>query len=362
MLKLTFMSFNTLTRLLPLVLLLVSSFLFAQKSRPANSLEMKLSPENDAWHVEGNVRISEKTGFPAAIYQVNFPVTKAEPEIMAREYLLLNRALLGLSTDNIQNLKLHAVRQTQTGVTVLLRQMWKGLPVDKNTEMTIRITPDNVVSFVMNGLQYGINLANITPTVTAAAARQLVIDRLNMGGNISYEANKLMVLYHNDKDYLVYNVIAVSDQPVGEWEAYVDAQAGILLKVEDVSAYHHHEPLENNLPWTFGPLTTVNGTGNIFNPDVLSTANAVYGATGFADGSDASSAQLTAQNQLITLLDITLNVGIHSLVGPYAEIKDFEAPNKGLFTQASSAFNFLRFDDAFEAVNCCWAGAGRKGT
>jgi hypothetical protein len=352
LLKLTFMSFNMLIRLLPLVLLLVSSFLFAQKPRPSNSLEIKLSPENDAWHIEGNMRISETTGFPAAIYQVNFPVTKAEPETMVREYLLLNRSVLGLTTDNIQNLKLHAVRQSQTGVTVRLRQMWKGLPVNKNAEMTIHITPDNVVSFVMNGLQSGVSLANITPTITATAASQSVINRLNMGGNISYEANKLMVLHHDDKDYLVYNVTEVSDQPVGEWEAYVDAQAGTLLKVEEVSAYHHHEPLENNLPWTFGPLTTVNGTGNVFAPDPLSTANAVYGTTGYVDGSDANIAQLIAQNQSITLLDITLNAGIHSLVGPYAEIKDFEAPNKGLFTQASSAFDFLRFDDAFEAVNC----------
>ena len=42
---------------------------------------------------------------------------------------------------------------------------------------------------------------------------------------------------------------------------------------------------------------------------------------------------------------------MYTLLGPYAEIRDIEAPFKGLFSQASDTFNFNRFDDAFEAVN-----------
>jgi hypothetical protein len=54
----------------------------------------------------------------------------------------------------------------------------------------------------------------------------------------------------------------------------------------------------------------------------------------------------------VTLLDINFTGSMYELVGPYAEIVDFESPNNGLFSQASSNFNFSRDDDAFEAVNC----------
>ena len=126
------------------------------------------------------------------------------------------------------------------------------------------------------------------------------------------------------------------------------------LKLSDVAAYHH-DPNANSfsaVPLATGPLTTVNGTGNVFNPDPLAPPNAVYGTGGYTDASDANSTDLTAQVQNKTLLDITLTGSTYSLVGPWAEIKDTEAPNYGLFTQASSAFNFLRADNAFEAVNC----------
>ena len=95
----------------------------------------------------------------------------------------------------------------------------------------------------------------------------------------------------------------------------------------------------------------VNGAGNTFDPDPLTTATQPYGGS-YVDGSDANARVLTAQLKNRTLLDITNTGGTHFLTGPYAEIIDFESPFKGLFSQASSTFNFDRADDAFEAVNC----------
>jgi hypothetical protein len=53
----------------------------------------------------------------------------------------------------------------------------------------------------------------------------------------------------------------------------------------------------------------------------------------------------------VTLNDIQFAGGLYTLIGPFAEIQDFESPFKGLFSQASSTFNYNRFDDAFEAAN-----------
>lgn len=94
----------------------------------------------------------------------------------------------------------------------------------------------------------------------------------------------------------------------------------------------------------------VNGTGNVFDADPLSSAHVAYGGA-YVDGADANAAVLTAQLQSKTLNQIDLTGGVHTLRGPFASIQDFEAPAKGLFTQASATFAFDRNADNFEAVN-----------
>src|SRR5207249_512839 len=96
----------------------------------------------------------------------------------------------------------------------------------------------------------------------------------------------------------------------------------------------------------------VDGTGYVFDPDPLSVAHATYGAAGYTDAADVTSAQLDAARASRTLPSITdLGGGTFKLQGPYAEVVDSELPSKGLFTQAGSTFNFDRAADAFEAVN-----------
>lgn len=328
----------------------ISNTALSQKPIPNASLEIKLPAEDEGYYFNGNNRILNRTQFPVALYQVNYKVTAAPPETMAKQYLFANKGLLGLTDFDIDNnLFLHHTRVDDGGTIVRFRQHYKGIAVNSNAEVTIHINKDNTVDYVMNGFRYGINLTSIIPAIAAAAAKQIVVNHLSAAGVVSFESNKLMVLQHNGQNYLVYKVVLGCDQPVGEWDAFVNAQSGIILKVEDAAAYHNKKG-NGNRKAKSPDKVLVNGTGNVFKPDPLTTATAVYGGS-YVDGSDANAAVLTAQLMNVSLLDITLSAGIYSLVGPYAEIRDFEAPSKGLFTQASSAFNFDRNADGFEAVN-----------
>ena len=333
---------------------LLSLPLAAQKPHTPHPATISLDRPESAWHMEGNRRMSDKTGRPAAIYQENYTPQSVEPEAIAREYLTARRDELGLTPEEIQNnFKLHHIRPSETGRTVRLRQVWKGLPVNHNAEVTIHINPKGVVDWLQNGYEYGVDLQVVTPVFALDQARQKVLNHLQMGTATRYETSELMVLHHDDHDYLVHHLNFLLDEAVGEWDAYVDALTNELLKVEDVSFYYHHEdPEEQALPyiWLCAP-PTVSGTGNVFRPDPLTTALATYNVGGYTDNNDADAGVLTAQNQSVTLQDIELNAGTYKLKGPYAEIVDFESPAKGLFTQATSTFNFNRSDDAFEAVN-----------
>lgn len=318
---------------------------------PANGLEIKMAPEIETSHLNGNLRILDKTGYPAAIYQGTYRVRNMGPEMQAREYLGANRAMLGLTKSDIADLRLHAVRTNETGTVVRLRQTWKGLPVNKNAEITIHITRDNIVDYVMNGFRYGIRLEDTDPLFTAADARRTIMDRFgSLAGRVEHETAELMVLRYMDTDYLVHRINIEMNELPGDWEALVDARTGALLKLEDVSYYRHEKSRKAGKSAATNQLM-VNGVGNVFDPDPLTTSTQPYGGT-YVDGGDANAAVLTAELKNRNLLDITFSGGMHSLVGPWAEVVDFEAPSKGLFIQASSTFNFDRTDDAFEAVNC----------
>lgn len=321
--------------------------LVSQLIAPSNGLEIKLPQVAESSRFQDNLRIDDRTGYPAAIYQGTYRVKVAGPEVQAREYLTANQGLLGLTKGDISALRLHAIRTNETGTVVRLRQSWKGLPVNKNAEITIHITRDNVVDYVMNGFQYGITLQDTEPVFAASDARAIVMHRFgSLAGPIEHETSELMVLRHLDSDYLVHRLNIEMNELPGEWEALVDAKTGALLKLEDISHYRR----EKNRRRAADQLM-VNGIGNVFDPDPLTTATQAYGGA-YVDGGDANAAVLTAELKSRNLLDITFSGGNHSLVGPFAEVVDFEAPNKGLFIQPGSTFAFDRSDDAFEAVNC----------
>lgn len=330
------------------LLLLFSVSSIAQKTKPNNIVEINLPQENESFYFLGNQRILNRTGLPTAMYQVNFKVLYNQPAQMAKQFLNANKQNLGLQQFDIDNnLKLHKVQEDATGSIVRWRQTYKGLPVNKNAEITIHISPENIVDYVMNGFRTNIDVNNIQPTINATYAKNVVESYLQITGPINYFKNELMILQNNATNYLVHHVIIAGDNPVGEWEAFVDAKTGTILKLEDIACYRHQKGGKQNVPHR----TTATGTATVFDPDPLTTATAAYGGS-YVDGTDANAAVLTAQLKNITLLDITLSAGVHSLVGPYAVLQDFEAPNKGLFTQASSTFNFDRNADAFEAVMC----------
>jgi zinc metalloprotease ZmpB len=352
-------------RLLTIASLLLTSYLGAQKPNIAHPATIAPDRTEAPWHMEGNRQVNDLNGFATAIFQEKYVPQASEPEAIAREYLMANRAVLGLSPADISNnLRLHAVRTSETGHTVRLRQYWMGLPVNHNAEITVHVRHNREVDMVLSGFVHGVNLQAVTPTLSSEQAQAVVMAHLGFTNPLERQQSGLMVWHYERKSYLVHHLNFNVQGITGEWDAYVNATTGEIHKVEDVNFYYHHgehhhhgchhnEPPLPNLPYIglTAPTVVATGTGNVFNPDPLSSAVAAYGGS-YVDGADANAAVLTAQLQNVTLNDIELTAGVYKLAGPYAEIQDFDSPLKGLFTQSTSTFNFDRSADAFEAVNC----------
>ncbi|MEZ4801268.1 MAG: proprotein convertase P-domain-containing protein [Gelidibacter sp.] len=334
--------------------LLFSFSVIAQKPQAKRSFEISLNADEKIdTEVRGNVSVNLNTGYPMAIYQVNFNVPQGTPEEMAQYYLQHQYKKLGIPQNELSNLRHHATRTTNAGSVVRYRQYSGNYPVNK-AEVTITISPQNKVVFVMNSYEINTHMANVQPAISNDTAYQLAYNYLNVGSNVIYSDNRLMVYKNTKTARLAYEVTIFTLEPSGEWHVFVDARTQEIFKVVDLANYHkdkddkekkNHEPENNNRA-----LSPVNGSGYVFNPDPLSSNQAVYGG-GYVDGNDASTTQLNNARISVVLRDIDLTAGVYSLKGPRAEIIDFESPSTGLFTQASSVFNFTRTDQGFEAVN-----------
>nr|WP_294774391.1 T9SS type A sorting domain-containing protein [uncultured Flavobacterium sp.] len=276
----------------------------------------------------------------------------SEREAEARQWIKANEKNLKINPN--ENFSLRFVRKTQTGETLRFQQLKNGVPVF-DSELVVHFSPYGEITCPASSYDATVADVNTTPAITKENAIAISNVALKITSDITFQESKLVVYNKLGATKLVYRVLTDSYDKVGSWETIVDAQTGAVLSTKDVACYyknHKHNKKENksNPPVSMAPLAFVSGTGMVFNPDPLSQAGVTYTTTGYADGNDAATTQLNNARVSVTLPEIDLTAGTYKLKSTYAEIKELGAPNKGLFTQTSSAFNFTRLEDGFEAV------------
>ena len=334
----------TFVRNIIVLAVLAFSFLYAQK--PSGNSSMEIIPDEfEASTTINNMRIIKPSGVPVALYNPDYVVNAGTPEQMARQYLSENFQMLKIQQD-LSDLNYLDTKETPGGFHVHFVQYKGDYPV-VNSTINVTINRQNKVVFVMNGykLQYGEKSQPDLTTINFTKDNALITAKnyLGISGSIAFEKSETKVYYNKGTFRLaqVATIIPAEDK-FGEWEVMVDAQTGEIFRVQDKACYVN--------PGNDNPQV-VNGTGYVFDPDPITHARTTYGTPGFVDNNDADSDSLTAHREFRTLYDITFNGSVYSLVGPYAEIRDFESPFTGLHTNATSDFSFTRSDDNFEAVN-----------
>lgn len=315
-----------------IVLLLLPLVLLAQKPRQNMQFEIGVKSYPKVISKDG-IDLRENDNLPAGIYDINLEVTGGNPSEKAANYLRQNWELFGLTQSFEQSLSEPVIREGLSGTVVRFRQEFMGLEVDKN-EFTIKINNEGKIVNVLNTTR-PIDLSlNVSPSRSVDQAYTTVNNHLQLSSQEkSHLEQNLMIHFQNDTAFLVYRIDIITNELPGEWEAFVDANTNQIIDLHNIALH-------------------VNGTGNIFNPDPLSSSGSTYGTGGFEDNSDATNSDLDGQLSSVTLLDITQSGNTFSLTGPFASIVDHEAPFNGDFSQNSSDFSFDRNDDAFEAVMC----------
>jgi PKD repeat protein/predicted small secreted protein len=336
-------NFYSILRISMSSLIFILSFSFAQKPPQNNSLQ--IIPDEAVESITSDfVRYDINSGVPVGIYKPNYLVNPDTPQRMAEQYLSDKAEFLKVNKD-LSDLKYLTTKETKVGYHIHFAQ-YKGDYLVYNSTINVTIDKNNRVVFVMNGykVQYGVKINPDLQSINISTDAALVTAKsyLAFNGSTAFEKSEAEVYYNQGKFRLAQVVTIIpSEEMFGQWEVMVDAQTGEIFRVEDKACYSN--------PWNDPEL--IDGTGYVFDPDPITHARTTYGSPGFSDNNDADSDSLTAHRELRTLYDITYNGSVYSLVGPWAEIRDFESPFTGLHTNPTSDFLFTRNSDNFEAVN-----------
>lgn len=276
-------------------------------------------------------------------------------EAPARGWIKENTRNLGIP--EFSKLTLNSVRKGNTGETLRFQQMVKDVPVFQS-EIVVHFNKEGKISYTATeSLKHNLREVSTVPAFPALEAVRKAHVASGSKGEITYEENKLFVyITESGETKLVYRVLTSSFDNPGSWETIVDAKTGDVISMKDISVKHHDKndshPKKKDKKIK-AKKAFVTGSAYIFLPDPLSKTGSAY-AGNFVDNNDATNASLDAARTLVTIPEIDLTSGIYTLKGTYAEIKELEAPAKGIFTQSTNQFLFNRSDDGFEAVNAYW--------
>lgn len=313
-------------------ILLAASFAEAAKPTAPSDLEIPFETV-PASKVTSRSRVDLASGRPLELFHVDYRVQPGTPEDMARQFLHAASDALRLDDPEGSDLVLHATRTGPSGTVVRFRQTVDGIPV-YGPDLAIKLDNDDRVTYVANGYRPGLRLDDPDPTLSAAQARAAGLAHVEPVGGLGWEDVLLVAFPVGRAARLAYQVdFEPRISPLGSWRVMVDAHTGEVFGAVNRAV-------------------NVDAPATVFDPDPLSSSGASYGDTGFVDGNDADTAQLTAETMSRTLLDVTQSSpGVFELTGPWAECVDFEGPFDGCYEQSSAAWNFTRNAQAFEQAN-----------
>jgi Zn-dependent metalloprotease len=285
---------------------------------------------NDNSEYRGNTRVNIKTGITEAMYNINSHVYTGTPEEIAKQFLNENKDTLGIS--NITDLKHLETIKNPAGKHVGFLQTYNGIPVF-GSETVVSINNENRVTMVVNGNN---PIKNIKGTV-AGISKELAISKAITILNAEEKTFVMkpeaeLYIYRDSLDnyFLTWKINFIAQKPQGDWQVFVNANTGEVLKVMDISEYY------------------VNGSGRVFKPDPITDLENIY----LSDQNNSDYSALQDAYKTVTLNDLNEPVGgLFRLQGKYARSEDIELPNTTPVTNAYPVFSYNRSQPGFEETN-----------
>ena len=281
--------------------------------------------------VAGVGQVDAATGVARMLVSPGFRGDAADPVGTARAYLAHDAQRLGLAPGATEaELAVRATRAGRAATVVRFAQRFQGIPVHDG-EIAIAVDRAGRVSYVASTYRANLAAPVNSPRLDGAQALDAALRHLGGAAAVTFDLERRIYAAQDGARLVWRALVDPKGDPEGEWEILVDAESGAILAAEDKLRY-------------------ADTTGKVFDPDPLSSALVTYGTTGYVDGNDANSAQLTAQTFDRTLLGLLNSAGTLSLDGPRAKCVDWALP-AGTCPTTTTTFTDLRESNNFEGVN-----------
>lgn len=299
------------------------------------------------------------------VFNPNFsmPSVKDETEL-ARAYLVLNAGKFGLS-ESLENLSLERVQTSLSGRHYRFQQTLDGIAV-KGAEIVVSIDRNSGQIYRVANNTYPVKQHTKAPAITISSedAYDIAWGHLKVRGPLNGEPQvEKFFLPEGDDFRLVYRTLLPVEAPFGSWEHLIDAVSGKIISHRDeritrkpitgelaaydglvehrataFKTYAGQQALKNQHA---KPVSKASGTGMVFDPDPRTTLN----DASLTDTSPATAFEAAYFNR--DLNDIAFDDTNYSLVGPWAQIVDLEAPNTAPSTTTDGNWTATRGDNAF---------------
>ncbi|MBU1064791.1 right-handed parallel beta-helix repeat-containing protein [bacterium] len=284
----------------------------------------------DTFEYRNNCRINVKTGVVAARYNIKSPVYQGSPEQIAKQYLDENKAIFGIS--NVTDLKPIQTIESPSGKHITFLQTYQGIPVF-GTETVVSINKNNRITMVVNGNTDITDLKSTNADISSEKAIEKAFEKVNVDESTLIALPRCDLYIYQDSlscANLAWKVNFGAGKPPGDWQIFIDAISGEVLKIEDISVNY------------------VNGQGKVFNPDPISSLS----DASLTDQNDADYQELQGAYKTVTLTNLNDPVGgVFCLQGKYAKSVNKQYPDYTPVTSTTPSFNYNRSQLGFEEVN-----------
>ncbi len=289
----------------------------------------------------------------------------------ARAFAAANAARYGLAA-GASSLQPLSVKRSLLGVHVTLQEQINGFNVEASTfTVSFELGSGNVYQ-VHSAVVPHQPPALVKVNLTQDAAYDASWRRLGVSGEVLSPPNATLTYVLDPaapgRLRLVHRVNLNVSAPRGDWQVDVDATTGSVVSVSNMilprtknatqvpaapagpladrgTAFSRAMGREAELSGSgVAAKSLVNATGKAFDPDPMTTLV----STSLSDASAASA--FTAAYQTVTLQQVTFDLGVYKLVGPWVQIVNFEAPNTAPSTTLNGNWTSLRGNNAFNDV------------
>ena len=312
------------------------SFTNAQKSEETIMLEKLNLKSIETVFDEQTGKIDKETKALRVNLNEHFKSEAKEVNEIALSYLQGKGDVYGLSSD-LNDIKIVKTMESPAGQYVYCQQYKNGIPVFA-TNFTVYINKENFVTYALNEFR---NVAKYKDVKSLSSiddnnALQIVKEYLKIKGDVNGEPKTELVYFESIDNglELAWKVNVISMEPMGDWQFFVSSSDGHIIHVEDISI-------------------SVDGSGKVFRPNPLVSANVSYGGN-YVHNGGTTNPYLESQQFQVTLKDVTYENGLYKLKGPYCEVKEKESPTGHTIPALANPnnFNFTRNQGEFGAVMC----------